>query len=162
MPKEQCWMLNDECSHSHTLTLSHSHISHSHTHILKKLNRSSSQQRTLHCYSAKDKRDTTVHHSHNELCILASKQTRLNRAPSQHSTLYCYIEGDKTEPFSIPNREFCLVISKKTRRAVAYPNRDLCIVISNKAWLNRSSSEQRTLHCYIEKGKTEPFFQQNR
>ena len=56
-----------------------------------------------------------------------------------------------------PKRELCIVISKKTRRTVAHPNSELCIVISKKARLNRSQSEQGTLHCYIEKDKTEPF-----
>ena len=56
-----------------------------------------------------------------------------------------------------PNRELCIDISKKTRRTVAHPNSELCIVISKQARLNRSQSEQGTLHCYIEKDKTEPF-----
>ena len=40
---------------------------------------------------------------------------------------------------------------------VPHPNRELCNVISKKTRLNRSPSRQRTLYCYIEKDKTEPF-----
>ena len=40
---------------------------------------------------------------------------------------------------------------------VPHPNRELCNVISKKTGLNRFPSRQRTLHCYIEKNKTEPF-----
>ena len=80
-----------------------------------------------------------------------------NRCPSEHWTLHCYIETSKAEPFPNPNRELCIVTSKKTRlnRSPSQQRTLHCYIEKDKK--NRCPSQQRTLHCHIEKGKTGPF-----
>ena len=130
-----------------------------------KLKRIPSQQRTLHCHIEKDKtepfpipiensvllhrkrQDWTVPHPKRELWIVISKKTRLNRSPSQQRTLLCYIEKDKTESFPIPTENSALLHQKRQDWTVPHANKELCIVISKKTRLNRSPSQQRTLHC---------------
>ena len=140
-----------------------------------RLNRSPSQQRTLLCYIEKDKtesfpiptensallhqkrQDWTVPHANKELCIVISKKTRLNRSPSQQRTLHCYIEEDKTEPLPIRTENSALLYRKRQDWTVSHLNSELGAVTSKKTRLNRSPSQQRTLHCYLEKDKTELF-----
>ena len=103
------------------------------------------------------RQDWIVPHPNRELCFVISKKTRPNLSPSQQRTLHCYIKKDKTEPFPMPTKNSALLYRKRQDWTVPHHNRELCIVISKKTRLNRCPSEQRTLHCYIEKGKTEPF-----
>ena len=88
---------------------------------------------------------------------LSQEKTRLNRCPSEQRTLHCYIEKGKTEPFPIWTENSALLHRKRQDSTVPHRKRELCIVISKKTRLNCSPYQQRTLHCYIEKNKTEPF-----
>ena len=149
MPNKQCWMLNDECSHSHTLTLSHSHSLDSWFIYERWVRKDECRMINAGCWVPSP--TLTLSHSHTqkkscwavpnpnrELFIVTSKKTRLNRCPSQQRTLHCDIEKGKTEPFSIRTGNTAIVISKKRR-------------------LNRTRSQQRTQHCCIKKEKTKPF-----
>ena len=129
------------------------------------------------------RQDWIFPHPNRELCIVTSKKTRLNRSPwqqrtrpskhvihfesitkvrPQQRTLHCHIEKDKTEPFPIPIENSVLLYRKRQDWTVLLPKRELWIVISKKPRLNRSSSQQRALLCYIEKDKTESFPSQQR
>ena len=80
---------------------------------------------------------------HRELCLITSNKKRPNRSQRLYPN------------FVYPNR--ALWLRKRQDWTVPHHNRELCIVISKKTRLNRCPPEQRSLHCYIEKGKTEPF-----
>ena len=74
----------------------------------------------------------------------------------------CWMMNDEwwmmnDEPFPIPKENFGLLYRKGQDWIVSHPNRELCFVISKKTRLNLSPSQQRTLHRYIKKDKSEPF-----
>jgi len=79
-------------------------------------------------------------------------------AQSEQRTLHCYIEKDKTEPFLLPNRELCFIMSTKKWRTVAHSNVGFCIVISKQARLNRFPIRIEKSALVYENGKTDPFF----
>ena len=104
----------------------------------------------MHSYIEK-RQDCTVLYPNRELCIVISKKTRRNRSPSQQRTLHYYIEQETKN--RCPSEPWTLHCYIETSKAEPFPNpnRELCIVTSKKAWLNRSPSQQRTLHCYLTK-----------
>ena len=68
------------------------------------------------------------------------------------------VNTKKGKTASIPITEnFALLPWKRQAWTVVHINTELCIVILKKTRLNLSPSQQRTLHCYIKKDKTEPF-----
>ena len=175
MPKEQCWMLNHECSSSHTLTL---WIVDSFTNVewgrmnaecpmldaeyLLLLSQSHTHTHT-HTFSHTQKKSCwAVPNPNRELFIVTSKKTRLNRCPSQQRTLHCDIEKGQTEPSPIRTGNTAIVISKKTGLNRAPSQRRTLHCYIEKYKKNRCPSEQRALHWYIEKGKTESLPNPNR
>ena len=148
MPNEQCWILNDECSHSHTLTLSHSHtltvsIVDSFTNVeWGRMNAEWSMLDAEYLLLLSHSHTHTHTPSHTQIKIM------LKRSQSEQGALHCYVEKDKihTPPFTIPTANTVLLSRKRQDCLLPYPNRGLCFVISKKRRLNRSRSQQRTQH----------------
>ena len=193
MPNKQCWMLNDECSHSHTLTLSHSHsldswfiyerwvrkdecrminagcwvpsptltLSHSHTQKKIMLSRSQSEQGALHCYVEKDKIEPLPIPTANSALLYRKRQDWTVPNPNREHC-HCYIEKDWTEPCSIPTANSALLYRKIQEKPLPLRTESSALIYRKRQNWIVAQSEQRTLHCYIEKDKTEPFLLPNR
>ena len=153
MPNEQCWILNDECSHSHTLTLSHSHSLDSwfiYERWVRKdecrmsnagcwvpsptLTLSHSHTHT-HLLTHKQKSCWSVPNPNRELFIVTSKKTRFTRrrSPSRQRTVCCYLEKDKTASFPILTEDSALLYLKREDWTVPDPNSELSMIAS---WTN--------------------------
>ena len=61
------------------------------------------------------------------------------------------------EPFPIRTGSSSLLRRKRQDWTVPHPNSKLCIGASKETTQNRLPCQHRTLHCYSEKDKTEPF-----
>ena len=125
--------------------------------------------------SYRKRQNWTFHHPNRELCIVISKKTRLNRCPSEQPNreLWLITSKKKIELLPTANWGFPHLHSLSDIKTLFHPNRELWPPKKEKQTVSQSNcsldtrkdqpcleqaSQQRTLHCYIEKeDKNEPF-----
>ena len=149
-------------------------------HITKKtmLSRSQSEQGTL--TYRKDKTESWPIPTGNSALIYRKRQEEPLPIPTANSALWyrkrpdwtvpnpnrehchCYIEKDWTEPCSIPTANSALLYRKIQEKPLPLRTESSALIYRKRQNWIVAQSEQRALHCYIEKDKTEPCLLPNR